>query len=496
MIKSVVEAIFKNSELYPKKLCIVIEENEITYDKFKHMIINTAKKLKKLGVNKNEKVLIVGVPKLSYIVTYFAIHLCGAIAVPYEKNAESEYITMIENKIKPVLIFIDSNIIKENEKYVNIEKFFIDDSINYIEEYEFTFPYGESIADLLFTTGTTGLPKAVVMTHTNILAGAQNVASGGELTVNDVEMVTAPLNHSYALGTIRGILYIGGTLIIQDGVTLIKEMIYKINKYSCTGIALVPAAIRILIQQTRGKLNLLFGKLRFIASGSAPISADLKKKLIDMLPGLNIYVSYGLTESPRTVYMDITKNQDKLESIGKPVINSSFKIVDEQGNEILDSSSKKTGRIAAFGIMNMPGYLDDDEKTREVLHEGWFYSQDIGYIDNEGYIYLTGRISDFINIGGEKISPLDIEDFIMKYEGIENCACIGVPDPNNILGEVPVAYIVTNNNIEINKEKLRKFLSEHLKSKLLPIDFISIKKMPTNYVGKVDRKKLKEIFKN
>ena len=82
MIKSVVEAVFKNSELYPEKLCIVVEEHEITYYKFKHMIINTAKKLKKLGVNKNEKVLIVGIPKLSYIVTYFAIHLCGAIAVP------------------------------------------------------------------------------------------------------------------------------------------------------------------------------------------------------------------------------------------------------------------------------------------------------------------------------------------------------------------------------------------------------------------------------
>lgn len=193
------------------------------------------------------------------------------------------------------------------------------------------------------------------------------------------------------------------------------------------------------------------------------------------------------------VVSDIAHDPVKIGSLGRTLPQVQVKIIDAEGNTI-KSDADHPGRMALKGDMQMAGYWNSPELTAQTLVDGWLLTGDMAYIDGDGYIYMLGRADDIINVGGEKVSPIEVEETAGQYEAVRECACIGVEDPEGILGQIPVLFLTVKNHY--TEEGLVKFLSENLERYKIPKKFMITDVMPRNRMQKVDRKELRSMWEN
>lgn len=474
----------KNS---PERLAVADSvKTFLSYGELLKKIRLCANLLLKKGIKKGDCVLLQGVAKKEYVVYYFALHMMGAIAVPYAKNLTNEEIAYIADMVEAKAI------ISENRESAGLDKWFEIDKFPEEGEVENIILSETDVADILFTTGTTGKPKGVIMSHKNLYLGAENVACGTEMTEKDVTMIVAPMNHAYAMGGLRAAMLSGAAVVLHESCMFLKEMTEKLEYYACTGFSTVPATIKLLYQYTRGSIERILGNVRYVELGSASLDAEMKKELIDRLPNANIYISYGSTEAPRNIYMDLRKWPDKLDTIGKPARNAKVYIVDDIGTR-LPKGKKEIGRLAIQGDMVMPGYWRNEKESRDVLQKECFFTNDVGYQDEDGFLYLLGRRDDMLNIGGELVSPLEIERIANQCTGVSASACVAIKDEGELLGEKLVLFVECNTG-SVSEEMVRSYLEKHMPHDRLPQEIRQIAHMPVNYVGKLDRKQLVELW--
>ena len=479
-MKTIFEKIVYNSKENPNKCAIIDNEREYTYSELVNNIFSIMGWLSKKNIKVQDKVILEASHTFEYVATYFAIHGIGATVVPMDSNKDESMKQWTIDYINPK-IYITT---EDTKSFNSLEDNYNNINLKNIEE--------DMVADILFTSGTTNKPKGVMLTHTNIKVGAENVIEGTKMCSNDIELIGLPICHAQALGSLRALMYVGATAVLQDGFASIREINDKLVKYNCSGIGLNPTIVRILKEMTKNRLDLLFKNLRFMEIGTAPLSLDLRKYLIDVLPDVSICITYGITESPRIVYFDLNEYPNKILSAGKPMTQVEIDILD--GDNIIKSSKDNVGEVIISGKMNMKGYYNNIEATNKVLKNGYYYTGDIGYLDEDGFLYLTGRKNDLINVGGNKFGSIDIENIVSLYEPIEENACIGVPD--EIFGEVPIIFYTSFNNIDINEQDIIKYLFQNLEKYKIPKQFIKLDKLPKNYMGKIDKNKLLEIWKN
>lgn len=485
MFGSVVEAVMHYGKQINSKTVLITDRSRITYGELGQKIRMYAACLSKYGIKSGDKVILAADHTEQFIELYFAIHWLGAVSVPVEKKASVNVLSQLIQSLSPKLI-----ILNQPETGVRSYRDFIV-SEDAIQESSCA---PDSLADILYTTGTTGIPKGVMLSHRNETAGALNVINGGEMEQDDINLLTMPLHHAFGLTTLRAVLYKGGTAVLQDGVASLKKMSENIRMNHCNAIYMVPAALRVLYFQTRQRLELLLGDVEKIEFCTAPLDKKMRRILSEQLKDVRLYNSYGATESARSVYMRLDKNEDKPDAIGQAAEGVSIKIVDNDHKEI-KSSRQNIGHLAIYGNMNMMGYYNAPELTESILENGIFYSEDMGYMDEEGYIYLAGRNNDVINTGGEKISPFEIENIALEFEGVRECACIGVEDPKDVLGHVPVLYVSEEMGAKIDVSALYTYLETHLENYKIPYEIIVTDEIPKNHIGKTDRESLKKLWK-
>lgn len=241
---------------------------------------------------------------------------------------------------------------------------------------------------------------------------------------------------------LRTILYIGAAIVIQNGFSFPKELISNIETYHYSGFVSVPASQERLYRQMGSKFAETLGSLRYMEIGAGSLSYDMKKKLVRLLPNTRIINTWGSTETGGAIFLNVSEHLDKLTSLGRPVDGVKVKVIDSEGNEIRATDINTAGRMALQGEMQMAGYFRLPEATADTLVDGWLYTNDMVYTDDDGYVYMLGRADDIINVGGEKVSPIEVENIAAEYGQIQECACIGVTDPEGILGQVPILYYV------------------------------------------------------
>lgn len=488
MFDSVVEAIAYHAEHTGDQMAVITESSQICYEELWRQIQQYAAVLSKRGIMGGDRVVLAADCSDVFVGAYFAVHWLGAVSVVVEKKSTLLTISNQLCKLSPKLAFLHH---KEQDANMYDILDIVDNGTWDIPKKGFT---PESLADILFTTGTTGEPKGVMLSHRNEVAGALNVISGGGMTREDRNLLTMPLHHAFGLTTLRAVMYMGGTAVLQDGVASLKKMHHNISKNSCNSIYMVPSALRVLYFQTGKRLDLLLGNVEKIEFCTAPLDKKMRCVLMEQLKGVRLYNSYGATESARTVYMRLDKNGDRMDSIGQAVDNVSIWIVDDECKK-MDSSREHFGHLAIRGAMNMMGYYGDPCMTEKVLADDVFYSEDLGYIDKEGYIYLLGRENDVIHIGGEKVSPFEIENLALEYKGVQECACVGVRDPREILGDVSILYVVEETGSSLAVNQLQSFLKAHLEAYKVPYKIIVLKEIPKNHMGKIDRNTLCDLWR-
>lgn len=487
--KIILEKMYEKARECPNKLCVLEKERRITYSQYWNAVSHCAAYLTEKGICKGTRVTIASEQTAVFLMAVSAIHLAGAVAVPLEKNLPVQRIVEIMKMMDTAWIVGRNLNMPEGSHFISfdhLEHWFKECES---EQQSRNFPEGNALADILFTTGTTGMPKGIQVTHFTNIAIAENVIDSVELAEDEVELIPTPINHSLGLRRYYGAMYRGSTIGIIDGVIYVEDFFDMLKKYNMTAITLVPTMLSILMKFSKNRLGEFDHQLRFIQIGSAPLLKEEKQELCTLLPDVRLYNTYGATEAGCSCILEFSKLQNKMFCIGRPTVNATVGFVDD-GRKVINATKENPGYLFFEGPMNMSGYWMEPELTKEVLQDGKIFTNDIGYRGEDGYIYLLGRKDEVINSGGNKIAPLEIEETMQKHTKVDECACVPVKDP--VAGQMPKLYVVMKPGEQFCQEELIRFLSQRLEFFKIPRQIEELDKLPRAYNGKLLRKELRE----
>ena len=425
--------------------------------------------------------------RCEFVIAMLALQLAGVIAVPVERNAADSRVAEICEETGAVL-FIGA---KQRECVSQLPYLDLEGAAGYAGQGDdgaaLEFPDADAVAEILFSTGTTGKSKGIVLTHRNNVAIAQNIYHGCEAKPGNVEIIPVPLSHSHGLRTVYSNLAHGNAFVCCDGVLAVKVMFNLIEQYHVTAMDLVPSMLTIIFKLTKDRLGDYANQLDYVELGSAPLAEEDKEHLAAVLPTTRLYNFYGSTESGRSCVLDFAAMKDKPSCIGRPAVNATFIVVDEDRNPI-DSSADNMGLLASSGPMVMKEYFKAPELTAQTMADGFVYTKDLGYIGQDGLIYMLGRADDVINFGGIKISPEEIEHEVAKSPIVKDCALIAKKDP--ISGQIPKLYIALEDGAQYEPKEFKTFLAGALDANKQPQSIEVIDEIPRTYNGKIKRKEL------
>ena len=342
----------------------------------------------------------------------------------------------------------------------------------------------------LYTSGTTGNPKGVQLTNRNFSSATESTLQVVPITYESPCMVCMPVYH--VAGTnfgIWGLLQGCKNIIIPEvDPGLILNLVEK-ERIELT--MWVPAVILFLIQHPNASKT-DFSSLKLVLYGASPIAEDTLLSAIDLM-NCDFYQVYGLTETTGAITLlspeDHSIERGKLRSCGKPIPGVEIKIVDENKNEV---PIGEVGEIITKSDLNMKGYWNNDKATSEAFNDLWFYSGDLGYLDDDGYLFIHDRLKDMIVSGGENIYPAEVENALMSNSLILDAAVVGIPDEK--WGESTKAFVVLRKEGEINEEEIINYTKTKIASYKCPKSINFINELPRNPSGKVLRRELRAPF--
>lgn len=485
----------------PGKKAVCFKNEILTYRQLASKSAEIARLLKEKGVKNGDRVCFSAVSKPEAVAVYLAVQMAGAVAVFLDKNGTAENMAAVYKTSESLLMLTDKPL-KEFAAECNVfslrkiyQEAADDVSDEEIESAKIS-PDEDDLAELLFTSGTTSAPKGVMLTYKAVYNIFQNTIDGIGIRADDILLLPLPLNHSFALRVLRAVLYSGATVVLQNGFTFARDVESNISAFGCDALACVPASYEIMKGQMQDAFSRVLGKLRFIEFGAGSLSVAQRREITNLLPNVTIYNTWGSSESGGAIFCNVSevvKNENLVGALGKPLAGKvQVHILDSDGNPI-QSDSEHPGRMALKGGMEMAGYWKNPKATEKTLKNGWLLTGDIAYL-SDGYVFMLGRADDIINVGGEKVSPVEVENVAGQYPGIRECACIGDADPDGILGQIPVLFVAAKNSY--SEDDLIKFLASRLERFKIPKKFVRVESLPRNRMQKIDRKELRRMLQS
>lgn len=425
------------ANLTPDKAAIICEGRTLSYSLLWQSIQEKASRLKAEGLREGEPYVFVTTQDEHFVVTYCAVHLCGAIAVPLEASMPQERQQQIRDEV--------------NGKSSNCK-----------------------CSDILYTTGTTGQAKGVILSAEAWNANAENLTDRLGFSQEQLFIICGPLNHLGSLSKIYPTLMNGATLYIMEGLKDLDAFFSVFElPYQKFATFLVPSSIRMLLQVASKNLAAVASKIDFIETGAAPISQADMERLRQVLPSSRLFNTYASTETGIVCSYEFSKYGCEPGLLGKPMKHSSVRINED-------------GRVVCSGATIMSGYWGAPELTAQVLINNEIYTSDIGTINSQGMLRLQGRQGDVINVGGYKVNPTEVEDAVSGFEPIADCICI--PAQHILLGTVPKLLYVPKPGQEVKPKDIADFLRGHIENYKIPQLYEAVENIKRTYNGKLDRK--------
>lgn len=483
-MQSMVEALAGWAESRPERLYCADAKNSWSYGQAWETVRRLAAKLRAFGLRPGDVLPAECTQDGRFLLLDQACQLAGICFVPLEKKASQERVADICGETGAAVL-VSATSYETDCRSLTMEALFdLPDG----EELSFSFPEGGEVAQILYTTGTTGKSKGVEITHLNNVALAENIMYGTEMKPDNVELLPLPLSHSHGLRCCYANLLRGGAVVIADGVMLIKRIFDMMERYQVTAMDLTPSAAAILMQLSKNRLSRFH--LDYIQLGTSALSEEVKALLCEQFPNTRLYNFYGSTESGRSIVLEFSHEPERRGCIGKPAKNTRMAILDENRQPVT-ATAENPGQIATAGPMNMKGYYRHPELTEQVYVGDYICTSDLGYQDADGYVYILGRKDDVINYKGIKIAPDEIEDIARKYPGVKDCAC--VPAPDDIAGQVPVLYVSLQDESAFSFTDFRAWLDARLDPVKRPHAIERIDEIPRTYNGKLQRARLAKL---
>lgn len=481
-MKSIVEQVFHIAQRTPRRLALTDGKRSISYGQLFRGVAYASKKLEtEYRLRQGDCIILAANKQISFVYTYLAAHLSGIIVVPIDPETNEKRFSIISDKVRSKLTVGFSSY----KSSIDLESF--NGEMDFLYE-GIVFPESDAIADIIFTTGTTGIPKGVTLTHENIAAAAGNINTFIQNTEDDIELLALPLSHSFGLGRLRCVLSKGAGLVLLGGFVNMKRFYRFIEEYKVSGLAMVPAGWAFIKKMSGERLGDYARQFHYMEIGSAPMPVADKELLCRLFPHTRICMHYGLSEASRSTFMEFHTDHAHLATVGRETPGMSVIILDEQGKPC---RTGEEGELCVKGKVVTKGYYRDPEITARSYWGDYFRTGDWGVVDDNGYISLKSRKKELINVGGRKVSPAEVEEVLMQVGGIADCACVGMPDKHGVLGEVVKAFIVLSDK-DLDITKINDRISGKLEAYKLPASYSVIDEIPRTSSGKIQRLLLKK----
>ena len=462
-----------SSRNFPKKTALIYKDTKYTYQELQNEV-----KKKSLFFNKFQKNSVISLlfeNSPEFIISYLGILKSACVAHIVPPNISTNNLREQIISTNPISIISSHELfpklsIIENPKIEQIE--YSEIKSNLTEERKADVL---DYAYLIYTSGTTSKAKGVPITHQNSVFTTNNIVKILNYNNSDVDVLPLPLSHSFGLGCLHTSICVGSTLILHKNMINTSEIFSSINEYSATTFAAVPASLTKLIKHQLSEVTDIFKDLRLIMTNSTSIPSNTIKKYKKILEHGIIATYYGLTEASRSTFM-IFDDEKKFNSVGTSPDQVEIKI----NNKIYS----EPGEIWIKGPNVIQKYWNNTEADSN-LENGWLQTGDFGKFDENGYLYLLGRLDDIINIGGEKLLPQDIESVVKVLSDVEEA--IAIPMKHETFGNTVKLLIKKTNHSKITKTEILSYCIKNLERYKVPTKIEFVDDFPKTSYGKIKR---------
>ncbi len=499
-----------SARLFPQKTALIYRDRRLSYSELYSNACRCASALRKLGIGKGECVCIAARNCVEYLEIIFGCSMIAAIPCLINWRLSSEVTADMADEAGAKVLFL-SNTEKDKADYLRencggkgLRIISILEDPQAPADYDSFRGTGSPEVDfeealdgdtgmILFTSGTTGRAKGVLISNKALITQVYNTVVCARWSHDERFMCVSPICHSISL-SVMACFCVSGTLILcpLECLRNCGRLLKVMEEEYATRVTLVPTVIERLVSYAEVH-GISDHTLRIISYGASPMNTSLMKRCQKIFD-CKFHQGYGMTETYGTVTALLPEDHQQerfLGSVGRPMVGVSLRIVDDKGKEV---PAGRIGEIVIKAETLMKGYLGMPELTKQVIVDGWYHSGDIGYMSEEGYLYLTDRKSSMIITGGENVFPAEIEKCIMTmYPEVREVSVAGVPDP--VWGEIIVAAVVKKPGSQISDKDIMEHCRKHLGSFKKPKKIVFLDALPLTGSGKVSREKIKELFK-
>ena len=483
--------LLESARRFPAKTALVAGPERLSYEELAKRACAFASHLASQGLQRGDRVVIFLHNSPEAVVAVFGTLLAGGIFSVVNPGTKSDKLAYILNHCTAKILVTEPRL--EAIAHVARERA---PAVTAAIVAPFNFPPATlpspgidlDVAMIVYTSGSTGFPKGVTMTHANIVAAATSITTYLESKESDVVLSVLPLAFDYGLYQALMCAKVGATLILEKSFTYPAVVLEKLKNERVTGFPLVPTLAAMLLQMKHLTPG-MFPDLRYLTNTAAALPRAHIERLRDLFPQAKLYSMYGLTECKRCTYLPPEQLAMRPESVGIAIPGTEAYVVDEQGERVPPGT---TGELVIRGAHVMKGYWNDDAATARVLKAGpypWekvLHTGDLFRTDEEGFLYFVSRKDDIIKTRGEKVSPKEVENVLYEMPGIREAAVIGVPDP--LLGMAIKAIVAAEDGL--TEREVIRHCAARLEDFMVPSIVEFRGQLPKSENGKIARKEL------
>jgi len=494
----------------PDAPALIAQRGAVSYAELDRMANRVANMLVREGVQRHDRVVIALDNSIELAAVYLGTMKAGAIAVPLPAGPKNDRLAAAVADCSPVAAIIDGASAREidaQHPLSSVRLVFVagrqkanepraahvvplNDALAAAPE----DPPGVRVIDIdlaaiIYTSGSTGAPRGVMLTHRNFVANARSIVRYLDLGAHDRVMCVLPFYYVYGLSLLHTHLAVGGSVVLDNRFVYPNVVLGAMQQHGVTGLAGVPSTFALLLHRSDVESAPL-PALRYVTQAGGAMPVARLEEWLRRGPQVPFYVMYGATEAAaRLTFLDPARLRSKLGSIGKAIPNVEILIVKE--DETL-AAPGEVGELVARGANIAQGYWNNPEETQARFGPLGYRTGDLGYADDEGFLFLVGRRHDMLKVGAHRVGPKEIEDVLHALPGIHEAAVVGIP--HDLLGEVPVAFVSLRDGVHHEPEALQAQCRTRLPAHKVPAQIHVLADLPKlGLVGKVDRTRLRAL---
>ena len=486
-----------SAKRFPAKTALVAGGRRLSYAEIDAASDRVADALMARGLARGDRAIIFMDNCWEAVVAIFAVLKAGGVFCPINPSTKADKLAYVVNNCRAAAVLTQDKLLPVADKAladcpsVTIRMAAgrdFDDALAGTTTPPAMPGIDLDLAMLVYTSGSTGFPKGVMMTHQNVVAAATSITTYLENTPDDIILNVLPISFDYGLYQVLMAMKVGATLILEKSFAFPQAIFNRMTEERVTGLPLVPTMAALILQMKDLRPG-AFPALRYLTNTAAALPPAHIQLLQDLFPETRVYSMYGLTECKRCTYLPPAELARRPGSVGIAIPGTEAYVVDDSGARV---TANVTGELVIRGAHVMKGYWDNPEATAKALRSGphpWekvLHTGDLFRADEDGFLYFVGRKDDIIKTRGEKVSPKEVENVLYALPGIREAAVVGIPDP--ILGHAILAVVALAAGADLTEQNILKHCARHLEDFMVPKRIAFREELPKTESGKINRR--------